>query len=129
MLDARWSGERWRLWSFVAGLVSIPLALLLAAIVGLVTGERVVPLVLLFLVIAILTASLVGSGIIDTLSTQLNRGGLARESTDDINRALEAGDVKSAQEESELRRDIRTMRAGLFVIAPIVAFVYFMTIV
>lgn len=129
VMSLHWNGERWRLWSFLAGLASIPVSALVALVIGAVTGERVVPLILLFLVALILIASLIGSGIIDTLSSQMNRGGLARESTDDIDRALEEGGATESDERNREQDDRRTIRAGLFILAPIAAFVYFMTIV
>lgn len=129
ILDAYWSGERWRLVTFFAGCAGVLAAIVLAFVVSVVTGERLVPLILLFLVSSILAASLIGSGIIDTLSSQMNRGGLARESTEDIDKALKSSDSEQAKARDKERRDVRTVRAGLFVIAPIIAFVYFMTIV
>lgn len=124
--DTRWNGERWRLWAFIAGFACIAISIVVAVVVAAITGERVVPLVLLFLVASILIASLIGSGIIDTLSSQLNRGGLARESTEDIDRAIGTRDEKDVRRQEESRREMRTIRAGLFVIAPIIAFLYFM---
>jgi len=127
-LAERWDGARWRLWTFLGGVASVPAVVAVASAVALVSGERLVPLILLLLVGLILAGSLVGSGIIDTLSSQLNRGGLARESTDDVDKALDRGDSNEPTE-TELQRDRRTIRAGLFILAPIAAFIYFMTVI
>jgi hypothetical protein len=128
-LADRWEGERWRLWSFVAGAAAVPVALAVAFVITAVSGERFVPLALLLLVAVILAGSVVGSGVIDTLSSQMNRGGLARESTGDVDRALDVGGPVNDASGPTHQKDMRTIRAGLFVLAPIAAFVYFMTIV
>ncbi len=128
-LENHWSGPRWRLWSIIAGVVSVPVTILVAFLASVITGERLVPLILLGLVIVILATSLVGSGIIDTLSSQLNRGGLARETTEDIDRALGEDRKGSDAVRAKAGEDRQTIRSGLFILAPIAAFLYFMTIV
>ena len=128
-IGSRWSGPKWRLWSFVGGILSVGLVIAIAFLISIVSGERLIPLVLLLLVAVILITSVFGSGIIDSLSSQMNRGGLARETTDDVDRAL--GDGRGAEPDlnSDEQDDRRTIRSGLFIIGPIAAFVYFMTIV
>lgn len=125
----RWSGPRWKLWSFIAGVASVPIALIVAYAIAATTDERVVPLILLNLVIVILGASLVGSGFIEKLSSPLTRGGLARESADMVEQSLSRSEQVSAEKRDQEARDRRTIRSGLFVLAPIIAFVYMMTII
>jgi hypothetical protein len=128
-LENHWSGPRWRLWSFIAGVGSVPLTILVAFVASVIAGERLVPLILLCLVVVILATSLIGSGIIDTLSSQMNRGGLARETTEDVDRALGEDRGISDVNRGDTDKDRRTIRSGLFIVAPIAAFLYFMTIV
>ncbi|CAN5477330.1 hypothetical protein BH23CHL2_BH23CHL2_30400 [soil metagenome] len=125
----RWSGPRWKLWSFIAGVACVPLALFVAYAIAAATDERVVPLILLNLVIVILGASFAGSGFIEKLSSPLTRGGLARESADMVEKSLSRSEQESAEQRDREARDRRTIRSGLFVIAPMIAFVYMMTII
>ena len=126
---AGWNGERWKLWTLLGGILAVPLAIIIAGIVSLATGQRLIPLVLLALVAIILVGSIIGSGIIDTLTGQMNRGGLARESTEHIDRSLEEMSTKDREIQAKALRDQRTLRSGIFLVPPIVAFVFFMTLV
>ncbi|MEZ4569289.1 MAG: hypothetical protein R2849_02995 [Thermomicrobiales bacterium] len=92
-------------------------------------GERLVPLIMLILVVIILGASLVGSGFIETLTSQLNRGGLARDASEHVEETLSKAEREDRLQRKSEMRDRRTIRAGLIVIAPLAAFIYFMTIV
>jgi Mn2+/Fe2+ NRAMP family transporter len=127
--DTRWRSDRWKVWILGGGILAVPCAILLAAIAALISGERLVPLILLMLIAIVLAGSLVGSGVIDTLSGRMNRGGLARESTEDIDRALSTREVARAEEHANARRDRRTIGAGIFIVPSLVAFLFFMTIV
>ena len=124
-----WNGVRWKRWTLLGGTLAVPVAVLIAGIASLASGERLVPLILLALVAIILGGSLIGSGIIDTLAGQMNRGGLARESTDHINRSLEEMSVEDHEAQAKAHRDRRTLRSGIFIVPSIIAFVFFMTLV
>jgi hypothetical protein len=128
-LLARWDGPRWRWWALAGGVVTVALAAFAVLVVAWVTDQSFVPLAMLALVVVILGGSLVGSGFIDSLTSRMTRGGLARESTD----LVEATRSESEREKTILSdqeaRDRRTIRAGLFILGPMAAFVYLLVIV
>lgn len=126
-LAARWNGPGWRWWTLLAGVLLVPLTALLAAGVAELTDEAFEPLLLLFLIVEILAASLLGSGLLDSLTRKMTRGGLARESTDYVNAADKMGDLEALEERNREAQDRLTIRAGLIVLPLIITFVFFMT--
>lgn len=124
-----WDGHRWRWWALATGVLSVPIAALIALLISWITGERYVPLAMLVLITVILVGSLVGSGFIDSLTSRMTRGGLARESTDFVEATQSDGDRERNAQREKGARDRRTIRAGLFILGPMVAFVYLLAIV
>ena len=124
-----WDGPRWRWWALVAGLVAVSLAAFAALVIAWITDQSFVPLAMLALVAVILGGSLVGSGFIDSLTSRMTRGGLARESTDLVEAARSESERESTILSNQEARDRRTIRAGLFILGPVAAFVYLMVIV
>ncbi|HLT19750.1 MAG TPA: hypothetical protein VKZ96_09845 [Thermomicrobiales bacterium] len=127
MVSAWWYGPRWRWWSLLLGILLIPLSALAAALVSALTGDDLIPLLLLFLIIEILFVSLLGSGFLRSLTDKLIRGGLARDSTEFVDRVENASDLESMEKREQAARDELTIRAALIVLPLIAAFIYFMT--
>lgn len=126
-LRDRWDGERWRSWTLVAGVALLPVSAALAGLVGLLTGESVLPLLLLFLVVEILATSIVGSGLMDSMTSRMSRGGLTRESAELVDRGQNESDLMAAEERNRELRDRRTIRSGILVLPLIVGFVALLT--
>lgn len=123
----RWDGDRWRWWSLLAGFALLPVSAALAGIVGLITGERMLPLILLILVVEIFVTSIVGSGLLDGMTSKMSRGGLTREGADFVDRAETEAELEAIEERQRELKDRRTVRAGIFVLPLIVAFVALLT--
>lgn len=124
-----WDGARWRWWALAAGAASVPIAALIALAIARVTDQDFVPLAMLVLVAVILGGSLVGSGFIDSLTSRMTRGGLARDSTDLVEATRSESEREMSNQRTQEARDKRTIRAGLFILGPMIAFVYLLVIV
>lgn len=127
VVSALWFGPHWRWWSLGLGILLVPLSALVALVVSSLTGDAFTPLLLLFLIVEILTVSLLGSGFLCSLTDKMIRGGLARDSTEFVDRMEMASDLEAIEKREEAARDELTIRAGLIVLPLIAAFVYFMT--
>ena len=113
----RWNGRHWRQWALLAGLVLTGLAFALAAIVSAVLDENLAPLAFLFNTATLFILSLVGSGMLDGLTTRAISGGLARQPAEDTR-----ADRPRPSDADRDRSDRRTIRAGLAALPVVVSF-------
>jgi len=124
-LLALWDGPRWRWWTLLAGIALVPLSVGIGALIALALGQDTIALIMLILMVELLIVSVIGSGLLDSMSRRMSRGGLARETfdLDELNRRL--GKTSEENEEAEqARRDRRTIRAGLLALPITIAFGY-----
>jgi hypothetical protein len=124
-LLALWDGPRWRWWTLLVGVVLVPLSVSIGALIALALGQDTIALIMLILMVELLIVSVIGSGLLDSMSRRMSRGGLARETfdLDELNRRL--GKTSEEDEEAEqARRDRRTIRAGLLALPIMSAFGY-----
>ncbi len=124
---AYWNGSHWKWWSVLAGAALTLVSAVVAVFVGFVISDRPLPLLLLLLLALIFAVSLAGSGLLESVSGTLNRGGLARESTNFVDKIQSEQEKSRTEMENVAARDRRTIRAGLIVLPMILAFAYFMT--
>ena len=124
-LLALWDGPRWRWWTLLVGVTLVPLSVGIGALIALALGQDTIALIMLILMVELLIVSVIGSGLLDSMSRRMSRGGLARETfdLDELNRRL--GKTSEEDEEAEqARRDRRTIRAGLLALPIMSAFGY-----
>ena len=120
-----WDGPRWRWWTLLAGIAVVPLSVGIGALFALALSQDTVALIMLILMVELLIVSVIGSGLLDSMSRRMSRGGLARETfdLDELNRRL--GKTSEKDDETEqARRDRRTIRAGLLALPITLAFGY-----
>lgn len=119
----RWEGPRWALWSLLFGAVAVLLTAAVLIPLALLIGHDPRALTTFGLMIELFALSLVGSGMLDSLSQKMAKGGLTREAAD-LDKRLSKEERERQEDEEKERKDRRTMRAGATV-API--FVAFLT--
>ena len=129
LLAERWDGPRWRWWTVAGGVLLSFLLATVAVVVAALMDQRVVPLLMLFLIVVILAGSIVGSGILDSMTSRMSRGGLARETTELVEEALTDKDRRRQERQLRQVQDRRTIRSALFIVGPGILFIYLMTIV
>lgn len=123
-LQDRWDGPRWVLWSILIGAAGVVLTAIVLVPVAIAIGHDPRALTTFGLMIELFILSMVGSGMLDSVSKKMAKGGLTRDAADLEERLSREERQKMAEEEKE-RKDRRTLRAGATV-API--FVAFLTL-
>lgn len=78
----KWDGPHWRWWSLLAGVALLLVTIAIGALLALVLGQDIIAFILLLLIAEVLGISAVGSGLLDSATRTMNRGGMAREGAD-----------------------------------------------
>lgn len=119
-----WDGTYWQFWTLLAGCLLTIASLALGSLIAALLGQDARALMMLLLLAELLIFSVAGSGLLDSMSRRMSRGGLARE-TADLD-ALLANDSRQAEleEVERARRDRRTVRAGLLTLPLLLTFGY-----
>lgn len=125
VIQARWDGPRWRWWTILVGMALVALSAAVGALFALVLNQDSTALIMLILLVELLIFSITGSGVLDSMSRRMSRGGLARETVDIDELSARLGqDLEYDSEAEQARRDRRTIRAGLLALPVMMAFGY-----
>jgi hypothetical protein len=103
----------------------VALSAAVGALFALVLNQDSTALIMLILLVELLIFSITGSGVLDSMSRRMSRGGLARETVDIDELSARLGqDLEYDSEAEQARRDRRTIRAGLLALPVMMAFGY-----
>ncbi len=120
----RWNSPRWRWWALAGGAGLVLLTTALAFLSSVLLGQPADALLAIGLLAELLVLGMMGSGMLDTTSRRMSRGGLARETAtlDTDNTAREQS--LAEKERDREARDRRTIRCAIMLLPVLLAFIY-----
>lgn len=115
----QWDGPAWRWWALGSGIALVAVTIGASGALAAIVGGDARSLAMLGLLIELFVAGMIGSGMLEGLSSRAIAGGMARQPLPD---QRSSGRTRPLSEPDRLRRDRITLRAGMLALPPLLTF-------